>query len=265
MNIETIKTENITMRYFRFGNENGQPFVIIPGAALKSVMLSAELIAAQYSSLAGDFNIYVFDRREDMPEGYSVYDMADDTAEAMDALGLTGAVVYGVSQGGMTAQTIAVRRPELVEKLILCSTAPYVPEGAANVLSEWAECAENRDITGLMKAFAENVYSETYCEKYRDVFAAFGQSLTDEELGRFARSIKNTGSFDIREQLGMIKCPVLVIAADMDRIFGIELSAEIAEQTGGELVICRGQSHAVYDEDPEILHRIAGFALKNGH
>lgn len=261
MNIETIRTTKMTMRFFRFGNENGKPFVIIPGAALKSVMLSAELIAAQYSALAGDFNVHVFDRREDIPEVYSIYDMADDTAEAMDSLGLTGSVVYGVSQGGMIAQAMAVRRPELVERLILCSTAPYIPEASAKIVGEWARCAENRDVPGLMKAFAENVYSEAYLDKYRDAFAAFGKSLTEDDLARFVLSTRSIGSFDIREHLGKIKCPLLVIAADNDRIFGTEPSAEIAERTGGELVVCRGESHAVYDEDPSVIVRTAEFAF----
>ena len=94
----------------------------------------------------------------------------------MDMLAVENAVVYGVSQGGMIAQEIALRRPELVRKLILCSTASYIPEKAGSILSKWAELAEKYDIPGLMQAFAENVYSAGYCEKYRDAFTEYGRN-----------------------------------------------------------------------------------------
>ncbi len=71
-----------------------------------------------------------------MPEEYSVYDMAEDTEKAMDELGLAGAIIYGVSQGGMIAQVIALKRPDLVSRLVLCSTAPYIPEQAHAVYDE---------------------------------------------------------------------------------------------------------------------------------
>ena len=76
MDIRTISTDGITMKYFRFGNTQGQPFVIIPGVAVKSVMLSYEMIVRQYGTIAESCDVYVIDRREDMPDRYNVYDMA---------------------------------------------------------------------------------------------------------------------------------------------------------------------------------------------
>lgn len=262
MDICTIKTEEITLRYFRFGNEHGQPFVIIPGVAIKSVMESAELIAGQYSLIAEEFDIYVLDRRDDMPDKYSVYDMADDTIKAMDTIGLHSAVIYGVSQGGMIAQVIATSRPDLVSRMVLCSTAPYIPDKSAQILNVWVENAEKNNISELMLSFAENVYSASYCEKNREAFSELSKMITKDDLRRFIITVKGGSGFDIREQLACIKCPLLVIAADMDKIFDIELSAEIIKRTNGELYIYKGQAHAVYDEEIDVLRRIKEFALR---
>ena len=262
MEIKTIKTDELTLRYFRFGNEKGQPFIIIPGVALKSVMESAQFIEVQYRRLAEDFDIYVFDRREDMPELYSIYDMADDTIKAIDALGVKNAVIYGVSQGGMIAQTIAVRRPDLVSRLILCSTAAYIPDHSAELLSEWVECAEKHDISRLMKVFAEYVYTEEYFTKYERAFVEFGRLITDEDLRRFAITVRSTGGFDIRAEYGSLKCPVLVIGGDKDKIFSIENITELSELTGGELHIYKGQAHAVYDEESSVMELMKEFALR---
>ena len=45
-------------------------------------------IEEAYSLFKGEFTTYVFDRKRQVPEDYSVYDMADDTAAAMKKLGL---------------------------------------------------------------------------------------------------------------------------------------------------------------------------------
>ncbi|NLT09308.1 MAG: alpha/beta fold hydrolase [Ruminococcus sp.] len=261
MDIETLNTDGITIRYFRFGNEYGQPFIVIPGISLRSVIDSADFTARHYKALAESFSVYVFDRREDMPEEYSIYDMADDTAKAMDALGLKDAVIYGVSQGGMIAQAISIRRPELVSRLALCSTAPYIPEQACDILASWAENTEKNDRTELMLVFAESVYSTDYCERYKKVFPMFSKLLTERDLERFIITVKGSRGFDVREKLCCIKCPLLVIAGDKDRIFGAEASRELAELANGELCIYPGQAHALYDEEPDVIRRIKDFAL----
>jgi pimeloyl-ACP methyl ester carboxylesterase len=55
---------------------------------------------------------------------YTLDDMADDTARLLDHLELDAAHLVGASQGGMIAQTLAVRRPERVLSLasIMSST-----------------------------------------------------------------------------------------------------------------------------------------------
>ena len=256
---ETLKANDMTMRYFRFGDPQAQPLVIIPGVSLKSVMDSEHMIAAQYNTFSNDRNVYVFDRRTDMPKEYSVYDMAEDTVLAMDMLAIKNADIYGVSQGGMIAQVIAAKRPDLVRRLVLCSTASYVPEMSESVLDSWTGYAENRDIDGLMMSFAENIYTRAYCEKYHDAFIMFGKTVTDEDTDRFLITVRGCEGFDVREQLGGIRCPVLVIGAELDKVFGTEPSKDIAERTGGELYIYKDMAHGVYDEDTDVIRRIKNF------
>ena len=85
---DEIITDTLSMRFCRFGNPNGQPLVILPGVALKSVMLSAMLIEKQYRLFSADYDVSVFDRRMDMPDPYPISAMASDTVQAMTQLGL---------------------------------------------------------------------------------------------------------------------------------------------------------------------------------
>lgn len=258
--INTLQINDLTIEYFRFGDPAGKPFVIIPGVAVRSVMESADFINVQYRALAEEYDIYVIDRRKDMPAGYSVYDMADDTVRAMDMLYLKNAVVYGVSQGGMIGQTIAVKRPDLVQKLILCSTSSHIPQDAVKIINKWIEFAENKNLRALMLSFAENIYTKAYCEKYRDAFIMFERLITDEDLQRFLIMVKGCDGFDVRDSLESIDAPVLVLGGRDDKIFPPENAEEIAELTKGELYIYENAAHGVYDENADVIARIKEFA-----
>lgn len=82
--IETIRTDKFTMDYFRFG-EGKETLVILPGLSVQSVMASADAVVDAYRPLTDDFTIYLFDRRKELPDSYSIYEIAQDTAEAIQA------------------------------------------------------------------------------------------------------------------------------------------------------------------------------------
>ena len=130
-----VWTEDFEMGYCRFGFGN-KTFVILPGLSVQSVIRAKEAVEASYAMMGGDFTTYLFDRKYEVSEGYTIYDMADDTAKAMKELGLKDVYLFGASQGGMIAMTIAIRYPELVKKLVLGNTSSHVKPEQRAVLPE---------------------------------------------------------------------------------------------------------------------------------
>ena len=110
------------MEYFKFG-KGEEPLMILPGLSVQSVMGFASAMEEAYQVLTEDYILYLIDRRKDLPEVYSVHDMAEDTAEALKALGLDEVNLFGASQGGMMAMDMAISHPEMVKALILGSIA----------------------------------------------------------------------------------------------------------------------------------------------
>lgn len=77
--------------------------------------------------LAGHFTLLVYDHRgigrSPIENGkFDVKDMADDLAGLMRATDFGPAHVFGLSLGGMVAQQLTIRHPELVDRLILAGT-----------------------------------------------------------------------------------------------------------------------------------------------
>ena len=259
INIETAKAGNVEMDYFRFGKEGGVPLAIIPGLSVKSVMESAAAVAGLYKSFVDVFDIYVFDKRKNLPDVYPLEELADDTANVMKALGLSKVNLFGTSQGGIAVQLIAIRHPELVGSIVLASTTPRATKESEAVVKKWVDLAKMETCKELMLEFADRVYTKAFVDKYRDAFVTLAGLVTEEELRRFKILASNLFGFDNTGNLGKIKCPALVIGAREDQVFSYTLSEELAKGIGCDVFIYDGYNHAVYDEAPDYVDKLHDF------
>ena len=260
--IETVKTDAFTMDYFQFG-QGKETLVILPGLSVQSVMDSADAVAEAYQLLTDDFTIYVFDRRKELPAIYSVYEMAQDTAEAFRALGLNQMCLFGASQGGMIAMEIAIEQPELVQKLVLGSTSACVAETQYRTVEKWIQLAKAGNTMDLYLGFGETLYPQDVFEQSRVLLAKAAKCVTDEDLNRFIILAEGMKNFDVTNDLEKIACPVLVIGSIDDQVLGADATAQIAEhlnkRSDFELYMYDGYGHAAYDTAPDYKERILRF------
>ena len=264
MQIETVKTDTFTMDYFKFG-QGERTLVIIPGLSVQSVMISASTVANAYQPLTNDFTIYVFDRRKELPASYSVREMARDTAEAFRALDLRQAAVFGASQGGMIAMTMAIEHPDLVQELVLCSTAARMTEARHQAVDQWVKLAQDGDATGLYLAFGEAIFTQDMFEQLRELLVETAKSVTDEDLSRFIILAEGLKDFDVSSELEKITCPVFIVGSKDDQVLGADATDEIAEhlsdKPGFALHMYEGFGHAAYDTAPDFKERMLRFLV----
>lgn len=260
--IETVKTERFSMDFFRFGTGE-KTLVILPGLSVQSVMGAADAIAEAYRSLRDRYTIYVFDRRADLPDPYSVHDMARDTAEAFQTLGLRDVCLFGASQGGMMALVIAVEYPELVGKLALGSSSAHVREEQFRVIEEWIRLAEKGDREALYLAFGGEIYPPSVFEQYRETLIAAAKTVTDRDLKRFIVLAEGTEGFNVVSELDRIRCPVLALGVFEDSVLDSDATMEIAEKLDYRpdfrLYLYTGYGHAAFDTAPDYKQRILNF------
>ncbi len=257
--ILTVKTGNIEMDYCRFGKEGGYPLAIIPGLSIKSVLESAAAVAGMYKPFVDEFDIYLFDRKKDIPKTYTLEEMAEDNARAIQAIGLSKVNLFGTSQGGIMTQLIAINHPELVNSIVLGSTTAWANEDSEKVGQGWIDLATMDTREELMLGFAEKVYTPEFVDKYRKAFITMASLVTQEELDRFKILAGTLFGFDNRDRLKEIKCPSLAIGARNDQVFSYKRSEELAEGMGGEVYIYEDYGHAVYDEVPDYVDRLYAF------
>ncbi|MBR0085002.1 MAG: alpha/beta hydrolase, partial [Lachnospiraceae bacterium] len=262
VSIERAETAGFSMRYFRFGT-GLKTMVILPGLSVQSVMDQAQAVANEYDIMKDDFTVYVFDRREELPEEYTVHQMAEDTALIMQELGLKDVYLFGASQGGMMALEIAIDHPELVRRMVLGSTTSHVRDGQYELLERWAYLARTKEKRELYLEFAQALYPQEIYEAYKDMFIQAAETVTDKDLERFIILTEGTKGFNVTDRLDRIKCPALVIGVYEDAVLDSDATMEIAEKLEAvpdfKLYMYIGHGHAAFDTAPDYRERIYRF------
>lgn len=259
--IRKVTANGAEIEYFKYG-EGKRTLVVLPGLAVKSVLLYKDMVADALGLFGESFEVYVFDRRLNLPDSYSVEDMANDYIAAFETLGLKGVAIYGISQGGMIALTLALMRPDLVSALVLGSTSARISGESKTVVKSWNTLAAAKDEQGLIDSFIKYVYSPAFVEQFGALIADSLKGITDEEFARLVILTGRMNEYDVYSRLGEIKCPTLVLAGDEDAVLGKIAATELSEIKGSEIYIFKGFGHAVYDENPEFKERAKAFLVK---
>lgn len=247
-----------TMEYVKLGN-GPRTFVLIAGIGLDSVLPKAEAVRGLYARFLNDYTLYLFDRSMEISTDVKVPDFARDTVACLKEAGVNSAIFTGMSHGGMIAQQIAIDYPDMVSKLIICSSSCCPNETSRATVTHWRDLAEKCDVPALNRSFVDLVYSEETKAQFGDFFKMQENVGTPEQCRRFVALLDSCAGFDCREQLGNIQCPVLVLGSRKDRALGAEGSLTISETLGCTCYMYEGYSHAVYDEAKDFLDHIEAF------
>jgi 3-oxoadipate enol-lactonase len=180
---------------------------------------------------------------DEVADGYTVADLADDAAALLTALGIERAHVVGISLGGFTALEFALRHPDKMEKLVLVSTSAG---GATHV-------AANQEILALLAPDPNLEIGERAIRNYSRIMAAEYVASHPEALERVAetaryrpmspagymRQLQAALSHNVAESLHRITAPTLVIHGDLDPLVPPQNGAYLATEI-------RGARHIVY-------------------
>lgn len=257
----TLKIEDTYLDCARFG-DGKKALILLPGLSFQGVRGSALMLAYMYRIFTKEYTVYVFDKKAAIPEGYTIRSMAADVAKAMKRLHLHNADVFGVSQGGMIAQYLAIDHPHLVHKLVLGVTASRCNGVMEKVIHGWIQMAEKDDCEAIVTDMYAKMYSDAYSRKYRWMYPVFARIVRSKDMSRFTVLAGTCLTCHSYPELHKIKCPVLVIGGRRDDIVTGKASQEIADALGCEIYMYDDLGHAAYEEAPDFNERILSFLKK---
>ena len=250
-----------TMHYIRFG-AGDKTLIMLPGLGdgLTTVKGTALPMAMMYRAYTREYTVYMFSRRNHLPEGASTRDMAQDLKEALDALHITQADIVGVSMGGMIAQHFAADYPERVGKLVLVVTCAQPNPILSESLAEWTSLAENGDHAAFMDSNVRRMYSDAYYRRNKWLIPVMGALTKPKSYDRFFIQANACRSHDAADRLSSIAAPTLVIGGRQDQALGAEASVQIAAALPhARLKIYEEWGHGLYDEAKDFHQTVLNF------
>lgn len=244
---------HIRLNYVLSGPEDGVPVVFSNGLGLTLAMWEPLL-----PHLPADWRILRYDRRghgasQVTPPPYTMGQLVRDTESLLDHLGMRACIFVGLSLGGMVAQGLAVKRPDLIRALVLSNTAARI--ATAQIWQDRARMAREGGLDALLDASLARWFTPAFrtspqITPWREMFLA---TPLDGWIGG-AEAIAGTDFYNTTAKLTL---PTIGIAGDRDGSTPADLVRETTDLiAGSEFVLIRKSGHLPHVEQPALYAEI---------
>ncbi|HUS98454.1 MAG TPA: alpha/beta fold hydrolase [Hyphomicrobiaceae bacterium] len=189
---------------------------------------------------------------------YTMAELADDVALALDFHGLDKVHYIGLSIGGMIGQAFALAHGHRLNSAMWCDTAPATPPGGKEA---WAPRIEVVTKAGSLAPLADGTMERWFTDafkprnpaRWKEIHATIQGTTSAGFLG-CAAAILN---FDFVPQLPSVKTPVLVVCGADDQGTPPEGNRQIASLVpGGRYEEIANARHFPNAEHPEIFNKL---------
>ena len=271
-----MTAQSRTIEYARSGDVNiayqvtgGGAFdlVLVPGF-FSHLEISWEHpgFAAFYDRLGSFSRLVRFDKRgtglSDRGVGHpDLETRMDDVRAVMDAVGSEQAVLFGYSEGGPMSALFAATYPERTRALVLYGSY------ARRIRTDdypWAPTREERETMAaeLEAQWGVNVDLSTMFPRADDATAAWFHRMARASLSPAAARdlILMNSKVDVREILGAVRCPTLVLHRTGDLDSQAEEGRYLADHIpGARFIELAGDVHVPFHDADQILDPIEEF------
>ena len=223
---QTISANGISFAYREMGQNNGgTPVVFLVHLAAVLDNWDPRIM----DGIAAKRHVIAFDNRgvgaSTGSPSNSIEQMADDAITFIQAKGLDQVDLLGFSMGGMIAQEMVLKQPQLIRKMILAGTGPAGGEGISTV----AGVANYDILRGLLTGQDPKQYlfftrTPNGIEAGKAFLARLNERTdnrdTEIRVAAYIAQLQALNAWGQKKpaDLSVIKQPVLVVNGDQDRM-----------------------------------------------
>jgi 3-oxoadipate enol-lactonase len=211
----------------------------------------------QVEALVRDFRILRYDilghGGSDVLRGpYTLDGLAGQAGDLLDVLGIRQVHFLGLSLGGMIGQILALRCPERLASLLLCSTTCRIPAEARPLWQERIRIAESEGMEPLVEPTIARWLTPHYRSAHPDSVDRVRSMIRSTAPPGYSGCCRAIVDFDLAADIHAISLPTLIIAGEADQAMPVAMSRALQERiVGSELVIIPSASHLSNIEQPE--------------
>jgi 3-oxoadipate enol-lactonase len=234
----------------------------VDGAADAPVVVLSNSLGAtrgmwdpQVPALAERYRVVTYDGRghgeSPAPAGpYTIDDLVDDVLQVLDQIGAERAHVAGVSLGGMVGLRMAAREPSRVRRLaVMFSSAKVDPQG----FLDRAGLARAGGTAQFAPAVVQRWLTPEFAAQHPDLVARLEAMIAGADDEGYAACCEVVAGIDLREDLGRITAPTLVVSGSEDPALPPpHQEAVVAGIPGAALLTVRGAHLANLERTLEV-------------
>jgi len=179
--------------------------------------------------------------------------MADDIAALLDALGIEGKVALaGIAVGGAIALHFAARYPERASAVVVGSPATGV---AAERRVKALERVAKIEAAGMAFAVEDSMLNGYAPELRGDLgrFERFRARWLGNDPASYATIWRMLAATEMQDELGSLRCPVLVIGGSLDRVRPPTLAEATAKAIPGARYVEVRTGHYMAVQTPDLI------------
>lgn len=257
---------NDVLLHYRLQGPAGAPVL----ALSNSLGTDARIWDAVIALLEGRYRILSYDKRghglSDAPGGdYKIDDHVDDLAGLLDHLGMDRLALAGISVGGLIGQSFALRYPERLAALVLCDTAPKVGDDA--MWNGRMEAVRRDGMASIAGAVMVRWFTEAFRRDRADELAGWQNMFERMPVPGYVGTCAALRDADLRDAIGAIAVPTLVVVGDQDLSTPVDLVRDAAARIlGAHFEVIAGSGHIPSIEQPQALAALmTRFLSEVGH
>jgi pimeloyl-ACP methyl ester carboxylesterase len=255
-------TEGEFDQYYEIHGQ-GQPLLLIHGLGSSTRDWELQLPAFQEHFRVLTIDLRGHGRSGKPPGPYTMDIFAEDTANVLKSLHAVPADVVGISLGGMVAFQLVLDHPRLVNRLVIVNSVPeLIPRTLRDRLGLWQRLLII-NLIGMERmgqVLAERFFSREDQKPLREIFV---QRWAENHLPSYRASLKAAYGWSVRDRLGEIQAPTLILGAEFDYFPTAEKEAYTALMPNASLVVVPESKHALPAEKPAEFNQLVTDFLRS--
>ncbi|MFK8036033.1 MAG: 3-oxoadipate enol-lactonase, partial [Hyphomicrobiales bacterium] len=183
---------------------------------------------------------------------YTMDDHIGDLEALLDELGQSQAIVVGLSIGGLIAQGLYKKRPDLVRAMVLCDTAHKIGDDA--LWNGRIEAVTQNGIESLADGIMQRWFSKEFPLEQPAAYDGYRAMLSRQLDAGYSASCAAIRDTDFTKSAGEIGVPTLCVVGDQDGATPPSLVAELAKLIpDARFEVIKNAGHLPCIEQPELL------------
>jgi 3-oxoadipate enol-lactonase len=192
----------------------------------------------------------------ELPAGPALMaDYATDLSALLDLLSVSGAVIVGLSIGGMIAQELYRLRPDLVAALALCDTAAKI--GTDEFWRQRIDAVARGGVEAIADGVLERWFTQDFRTHRVDELTGWRMMLTRTPNDGYMTACGALMQADLRAECANIQIPTLCVVGDEDGSTPVAMVRELAGMIGrARFEIIPGAGHLPNIEKADALRAL---------